>query len=385
MVIRPTCLLLGGLVLFVPACTDATGPNAIRFLNAAQVVAGDDHTCYLDIAGVGHCWGWGRLGQLGDGDTLTRKAPVQVVSQVRFEVLAAGSSHTCGVGEGGEASCWGSAFAGELGNGMDQGRVTLPALVVGGIRFSTISVGDGHTCAITGAGIAHCWGEGNNGQLGSASAGNHTTPTLVATSETFSSIAAGQQFTCAVSTSNDAYCWGDNTWGQLGIGSTGGVQATPVKVVGGHRFASIQVGKIFACGLTTSDEAFCWGSGSFGRLGIGLNIDSVVTTPAAVAGGHKFRSLSLGRDHACGVSTENEAFCWGLNTYGKLGDRIGASSLSPNPVGGGLDFRQVSVGVSHTCAVTTGGVGYCWGLNIAGQLGREGISRSTDPLRVFEP
>ncbi|NNG17942.1 MAG: RCC1 repeat-containing protein, partial [Gemmatimonadales bacterium] len=179
-----------------------------------------------------------------------------------------------------------------------------------------------------------------------------------------------------------AYCWGDNTWGQLGNGTFGGITSSPSKVVGGHEFTDVHVGKSFVCAVTTDQDAFCWGAGSGGRLGQGQGADTAIAAPAPVTGGHKFRSLALGRDHACGVTTDLQAYCWGLNTYGKLGEAIGPSSRVPVPVSGGISFTGIGLGIDHTCAVSASGHGYCWGLNLIGQLGRTGVFQSTTPLEV---
>lgn len=375
-------LVLGIIMVGLTACSDSTGPSNAPFLDAAQVVVGDHHTCFLAPTGVARCWGWGALGQLGDGDTLNRVEPVDVEGQIRYRVLSAGSNHTCGILEDRQAACWGAGHAGELGNGTDQGRVTSPDNVLGGSLFSSLSVGDGHTCGITTTGDAMCWGEGEKGQLGNGSLQNQTTPVLVASSGQFQSIAAGQLFTCAVSTRNEAFCWGDNTWGQLGDGSFGGTRSSPIKVVGGHQFTDVHVGKSYACALTTHQDAFCWGAGSGGRLGHGMATDTAIAVPAPVTGGLKFLSLALGRDHTCGVTTDRQAWCWGLNTYGKLGKAIGPSSREPVPVSGGLSFTGIGLGVDHSCAVATSGRGYCWGQNLIGQLGRTGIFQSVTPLEV---
>jgi alpha-tubulin suppressor-like RCC1 family protein len=375
-------LVFGAILVGLTACSDSTGPNAGRFLNAAQVVVGDQHTCFLSTSGIARCWGWGTLGQLGDGDTLNRTAPVQVEGQAQYQFLAAGSNHSCGILEGGEAMCWGAAHAGELGNGADQGRVASPEAVLGGSRFSSLSVGDGHTCGITRGGDALCWGEGEKGQLGNAGFQNQISPVPVSSTLQFQSIAAGQLFTCGVSTQREAYCWGDNTWGQLGNGTFGGTSSSPSKVVGSHEFTDVHVGKSFVCALTTDQDALCWGAGSGGRLGHGQGADTAIAVPALVTDGHKFRSIALGRDHTCGVTTDLQAYCWGLNTYGKLGKAIGPSSREPVPVSGGLSFVGISVGVDHSCAVATSGRGYCWGQNLIGQLGRTGIFQSITPLEV---
>jgi alpha-tubulin suppressor-like RCC1 family protein len=50
-----------------------------------------------------------------------------------------------------------------------------------------------------------------------------------------------------------------------------------------------------------------------------------------------------------------------------------------------LSFRQVSGGWDHTCGVTTGNQAYCWGKNAAGQLGNGSTAaKSLVPVLVTE-
>jgi len=91
-----------------------------------------------------------------------------------------------------------------------------------------------------------------------------------------------------------AYCWGDNVFGQLGNGSTTGPQqclgvpcsTTPVAVSGGLSFATVSAGHSHACALTTNGAAYCWGHNFAGDLGNGSTTDS--STPVAVSGGLTF-------------------------------------------------------------------------------------------------
>ena len=69
----------------------------------------------------------------------------------------------------------------------------------------------------------------------------------------------------------------------MGNGTTNGTgvpNPVPTAVVGGLSFAMLSVGvPNWSCGVTTSAEAYCWGSG--GWLGNGLQEDSNV--PVRVA------------------------------------------------------------------------------------------------------
>ena len=77
-----------------------------------------------------------------------------------------------------------------------------------------------HTCGISKAGTAFCWGRNWAGQLGiGLPLHDQSVPTAVQTSETFSQLANGFAFSCGLSTRGLVYCWGRNDYGELGNGS----------------------------------------------------------------------------------------------------------------------------------------------------------------------
>ena len=183
----------------------------------------------------------------------------------------------------------------------------------------------------------------------------------------FASVSASSGHSCGVTAANDAYCWGVNSWGHLGDGTTA-TRSTPTLVTGGLSFASVSVGGGHSCGVTVQGAAYCWGENVQGQLGDGTrDTTNRRSLPTAVLGGLSFASVSAGRSHTCGVTATGDAYCWGQNP--SLGDGSTTSSPTPVLVAGGLSFASVSVGVLHICGVTVGGLGYCWGVNGAGQLG----------------
>ena len=96
-------------------------------------------------------------------------------------------------------------------------------------------------------------------------------------------------------------------------------------------------------------------------------------------------SLSAGRIHTCGVTTGGQVYCWGANSVFGLGNGIlSGSSTVPVAVSGGLRFKSVSAGLFHTCGVTTARRAYCWGAN-GGQLGNGTMTKSLVPVRVSDP
>jgi hypothetical protein len=248
-----------------------SAPFDVR-LTFAAVTAGHTHTCGVTTAGKAYCWGYGELGQLGNGDTTSSAVPVAVASSLLFGTAV----HGCGVTTEGQAYCWGSGDSGRLGNGGTANSL-IPVPVSGNLTFATVSVGSFHSCGVTTEGQAYCWGSGYYGSLGTGGTTDSTVPVAVSTSLTFASVTAGGGHSCGVTTAGKAYCWGANWSGQLGDDSRAN-SSVPVLVWGGLTFASVTTGSEHTCGVTTSEEAYCWGYSAGGRLGTGDTVYRWVPT-----------------------------------------------------------------------------------------------------------
>src|SRR5438034_7907122 len=132
-------------------------------------------------------------------------------------------------------------------------------------------------------------------------------------------------------------------------------------------FAAVSTGFEHTCGLAAAGALYCWGANSFGKLGDGTMSDR--SSPVRVMGGVNFAAVSAGGHHTCAVTGAGTAYCWGFNNEGQLGDGTTSNRSSPVPVAGALKFAAVSAGAYHTCAVTAAGAADCWGWNSSGQLG----------------
>lgn len=311
----------------------------------ATLSAGDVHTCGLTTEGRIYCWGNADYGQVPlddssqdlcndyEGNAWCSRVPVAVGGAQRFATLSSGGWHACALTASGAASCWGYNYHGQLGNGSTLWNwTTTPLAVSGGLTFSSLSAGEEHTCGLTTSGIAYCWGYGEYGQLGDGKQENRTVPTAVNAGELrFAAQISGGYHTCALTAAGAAYCWGGNENGALGNGASAS-SSSPVPVSGGLTFATISAGVGYTCGVTTSGAAYCWGQNWDGRLGDGST--TARSTPVAVSGGFSFGALSAGHSHTCGLTTASVLYCWGNNSEGQLGTASRINSTVPVKVVG---------------------------------------------------
>jgi alpha-tubulin suppressor-like RCC1 family protein len=275
---------------------------------------------------------------------------------------------------------------------------TAPALATASaLSFPQVSAGDAHTCGVTTDSRAYCWGWNVFGQVGNGTESyDRRTPALVVGGLRFRQISAGSYHTCGVTTGYRAYCWGNHV-------------LRPMAVPGGHFFRQVSAAEGHTCGVTTGDRALCWGINTTGQLGNGTTDPSGNShpTPVAVTGGLRFRQVSTGPYHTCGVTPTDRAYCWGGDRFGEIGDGTAHGTCmfsgrelpcrkSPTLVGGGYRFRQVDAGGGlgpgedgavgtdggRTCGVTTDNRAFCWGDGSHGQLGNGTRSISFSPKRV---
>ncbi|RAL19999.1 hypothetical protein DL240_19305 [Lujinxingia litoralis] len=204
-----------------------------HFDQVLDVGTGNLHACALRTDGQVFCWGINSKQQLGISGTQAATTPRQVFNLPATRQLRAGFDHTCALTLQGQVYCWGSNSQGQLGRGTTSTsglaqQVTLPAAAV------DVAAGWTHTCAALIDGRVYCWGQNQRAQLGQAS-----TLTLSATPREVSGVSdayrvgAGRYHSCALTTAGDAWCWGANDNGQLGDGTYGDAnneRVAPVRV-----------------------------------------------------------------------------------------------------------------------------------------------------------
>jgi alpha-tubulin suppressor-like RCC1 family protein len=295
--------------------------------------------------------------------------PPVVETDLKASVVAAGERHTCAVRPDGSAVCWGDNTYGQLGTGSTGGREEAPMRVATDASFVALSSGFMHTCGITTDGRVLCWGHSSAGQLGDGRTWSNATPVVVSGGHTFTQVSAGEGHTCALTADSVAYCWGRNERGELGNGTWTG-SAVPVAVATELRFRQLSAGADYGggngytCGVTTDNEGYCWGAA--GRYRFGENLFEVHSTPVPVTGGHSFASIAAGSPFVFGVTTDGELLTWGCSSPG---DGFSRPCFAPYAVPSAAPVRQLDATTRHACVFGADEETYCIGIGAQGQLG----------------
>ena len=367
------------------------------WLEASAITAGD-HSCAVTTTGGLQCWGPDGEGQLG-ADTTSQcgGAPPVDCSTIPLDVsglgsgvdqVGAGDAHTCIVTTAGAAKCWGDNSSGQIGDGTTTQRDTPVAVTGLGSGVASISVGGSHTCAMTTSGGVKCWGENGDGQLGDGTnADRHTPVNVVGLTSGASAIAAGGRHSCAIATggTSNVRCWGDGTSGQLGQGQFASSN-TPLNVrwqdLGGSANILTAGGAHTCARVTINFIVKCWGDGSSGQLGI--NSKQSWSVPKQVSGmgnGSGVQQISAGGEHTCAV-VSTDVKCWGDNSTGQVGDNT--TTQRDEPVLVLEDAPNVAAGLDHTCARTNEDGIMCWGKNSFGQVGDGSVTERHFPQEVLD-
>ncbi|HYO73261.1 MAG TPA: RCC1 repeat-containing protein, partial [Archangium sp.] len=222
-------VLLGGAV-------GCPGPGKPPYSTASMLVTGTRHALQLRPDGTVWAWGQNNEGQLGDGTTTRRPAPVQVSGLSRIKAVAASRTHSLALRDDGTVWAWGDNSSGQLGDGTDSPRLT-PVQVQGLSGIKAVTAGDGYSLAVKGDGTLWTWGDNSSGQLGDGTTTRRPNPGQVSGLSDVVAVAAvqegavGDRHVVALRSDGTVWTWGNNNDGQLGHGTFEDRQ-TPAQVSG---------------------------------------------------------------------------------------------------------------------------------------------------------
>ncbi|MDX6276400.1 MAG: hypothetical protein QOJ72_528 [Nocardioidaceae bacterium] len=377
--------LLAATVVAIGSLVTVSGSAQASTPEWNSIATGGQHACGIRTGGSLYCWGANSFGQVGDGSTSPRTSPRRIGTSHWLSV-AAGRVSTCGIRSDRLLYCWGYNGFGGVGDGTTVDRTTPRR--VGSAHWLQVTVGQSGTCGITTSHKLYCWGNNDEGELATGDDRLFTpVPRRVGTSSSWTHVTAGFFHLCATTDSHRLYCWGYDAFGQVGIGADIASVAPPTvrtvtRVGTKSDWTMAAAGGEGSCGLRTGGRAFCWGSNADGRIGDGTTDDR----SAPVQAGEDFAewsTIATGDNHTCAVSTHHALDCWGLNFVGQLGVGDTATRVTPAREDRGFgDWKTVAVGDSFSCGLRSNKQLYCWGLNDLGQLGVGSTTNHLAPTRI---
>ena len=269
-------------------------PKKVANLNSAKSISsGLDRTCAVTSDRYVYCWGYQRGGPLATSeDPYQSLFPNKVNGLSAVSEISVSWSHTCALLENGHVKCWGFNY-GSLGDGTTIDRKE-PTEVLNLNNAIAISSGYGYTCSILSDQTAKCWGENDGGHLGNGMSGGEMLsydegidsliPTDVLNLNNVVDITTSyHEHTCARLNDSRVKCWGNNTHAQIGDGTQYGERVLPTTVLNLRNVTDISAGSLHTCAVTSNGQVMCWGSNGFGKLGIGTN-DWSAKEPKMVTG-----------------------------------------------------------------------------------------------------
>jgi alpha-tubulin suppressor-like RCC1 family protein len=170
--------------------TDRSRPVQV-LAGATAVAAGAFHSLAVRNDGTVLAWGRNETGQLGDGTTSDRSTPVAVVGLTGIVAVAAGGtpegSHSLALRNDGTVFAWGDNSKGQLGDGTTTDRAApvvvqfpsdFPDVLV---EFHVVALAPGALFSVTlgSDGRVRTWGDNSNGQLGDGTTTDRSTPVRV--------------------------------------------------------------------------------------------------------------------------------------------------------------------------------------------------------------
>ena len=359
-------------VLVCSACDDIFGTD--RPLRAKAITSGSFQTCAITDDDRLRCWGPEHWEWDGHDPAVGDEAKRTVLgSGLRWRSVSVGGAHVCGIDVSGGLYCWGENNDGRLGTGDYTDR-DGPTLISGG-SYDDVLAGGGHSCAYSDTTV-ECWGNSFVGQVGIGDAGGALEPTPVGLAGATAMDASGGT-TCAIDAARTVYCWGvtrhrfeNGAWSYE-------MNRTPVPMYGDLEATGIAVSGAHVC-LLVETVVYCWGADIEGRLG-GSALDQYPPVPVPLP---HVRQISAGGAHTCALDIAGGVWCWGGGVYGQLGRGAFGDSVEPKKVEGLGVVTQIDLGGLHSCALTSQGEVFCWGANASGEIGTSDEQHVPRPRRM---
>ncbi|MEK9696341.1 MAG: putative Ig domain-containing protein, partial [Candidatus Poseidoniales archaeon] len=245
-------------------------------------------------------------------------------------------------------------------------------------------------CSLTENGTVVCWGQNEYGRINaSASTSDSLEPTIVPMplGRFATGVAVGSESACALLDNSSVVCWGDSNESRILSHWAGDGIISPrfIPGLGGSALVTqLQLAYDMACVLLYDGDMKCWGLGSWGNLGQGNTTSlSVPSSVSIIPSARSVVQIAVGGFHACALLDNNSLMCWGDNDYSQLGDGTTTDNLSGVYVElGTRTISSVGAGWLGTCVAYYEGGASCWGRNDYGMVGDGTTTARSTPVNV---
>lgn len=259
---------------------------------------------------------------------------VDVTAELVLDDIEVGYDFACVVTARGRVWCWGDNSNGELGRMISNGSVDPVPTPIDHTNFRApidqVSCGLYHCSAIDRDGRLYGWGMSADDRLGVDRAGvSIFTPIEIPTgADRFSKVSAGESHGCALTRGGNVSCWGNNSSGQLGRSKESGTNLYQ-NVYGGA--SDVSAGGEGTCLIRASDDrVLCTGSTEFVPRPVAAEDGDVEAFREIGAATQVFAdAIGVGRTHGCAIGAGNLT-CWG--SANGLGDAASSDPSGPTAV-----------------------------------------------------
>lgn len=355
-------------------------PSPVRqasYWIVGMVDAGGNHSLALRADGTLWSWGWNSWGQIGDGTSTNRLAPVRLIGPQVWRMVSGGYQYTLGLDSIGQVWAWGHNGWGQFGDGTIASK-SRPTLVPGLNDVTAVSAGFEHSVALKADGTVWAWGRNNAGQLGNGTTTDSNVPVEVTGLTGVTSVIAGNGFSFALKTDGAAsgtlFVWGSGAL--MGDGSPSGQGQNRLRP--GAQLTNVAgIASGWTHGLARKEDGSLWTWGSDGV--------SFKPAPAIVSGIPATAAADGGSDFTVALAADGTAMSWGSNANGRLGRGTTTFGPTPDPVLNLSDAVAMSTDASHTLALRRDGSVMAWGYNGQGQIGLGSTTDQLQPAQVTFP